>query len=343
MYREFYNLKKAPFSLTPDPQYVYMSAQHREALSGLIYSAFTRPGLTVLVGEVGTGKTTLLYTLAELLKGRKFATGICTNPTMTREEFFDYVLASFGVKCPSQLKSRQLSALQQELLKNLEEERPSVLILDEAQRLSPELMEEVRLLTNLETPQRKLLQIIMAGQPELMETIRQPELRQLKQRVSNFCRLEPLSSEDVGEYITHRIKRSGLPEQNLFSRPVMYVIHEYSKGIPRTINTLCESALQVGFALQSPRITIAIVREAAKDLDLIPAQQSTNRSGETPPATNPFITSPPLDPPRGNGSSGHLSEPVKAQEPFLATVPLESYEARQKSFGLLSWLAGRWG
>ncbi|HWP84188.1 MAG TPA: AAA family ATPase, partial [Terriglobia bacterium] len=268
MYREFYNLKEDPFSLTPDPQFVYMAPQHREALSGLIYSALTRPGLTVLAGEVGTGKTTLLYTLMELLEKRKFTTAICTNPTMRREEFYDYILTDLGVQCSSTLKSQQLFALQEALLKNQQEGRPPLLIVDEGQRLSAELLEEIRLLTNLETPRRKLLQIIMAGQPELMDTIRRPEFRQLKQRVSYFCQLEPLRAEEVCEYINHRMKQAGLPHQEVFSPPVMHVIHEYSKGIPRVINTLCDNALQAGFALQSRRITVAIVREAAKSLDM---------------------------------------------------------------------------
>jgi len=165
LYEGFYRLKENPFRLTPDPAFICMTQQHQEALSGLIYSVCTRPGLTVLVGEAGTGKTTLLYSLLGMLQRRHYVTAVCTNPTLTREEFYDVLMMKFEVQCDSPLKSRRLAALEEMISRNRAEGRMSVLVVDEAQRLSPELLEEVRLLLNMETATEKKLQIIMAGQP----------------------------------------------------------------------------------------------------------------------------------------------------------------------------------
>ena len=342
MYKNYYKLIEDPFSLTPDPRFVYMTSQHREALSGLIYSVFTRPGLTVLAGEVGTGKTMLLYTLLGLLEKRRFVTGMCTNPALSREEFYDFVLTRFGVDCPSTLKSRQLVALQEGLSKNQEEGRPCVLIVDEAQRLSPEVLEEIRLLMNLETPSRKLLEIIMAGQPELMDTLRRPEFRQLKQRVSYFCKLEPLSLEELGEYIGHRLNRAGVANQTLFPKPVVQSIYEYTKGIPRLVNTLCDNALQAGFALQSPHVTVSIIEDAAKDLDMLPERSRADHPGGDRKVANPFLVRPPQTVPPANGSSAERPGQGEAKMPPIR-IPLESYDARQKSLGFLARLVGGWG
>ena len=167
MYTSFYRLNDHPFRLTPDPSYIYMTAQHREALAGLVYSACTRPGLSTLIGEAGTGKTTILFTLVGLLERRRFVTAVCNNPTLTRQEFYDTLLLKFGVECSSALKSRHLAALQETFARNRADGRPCVLIIDEAHKLPYELLEEVRLLLNMETPREKLLEIILAGQPEL--------------------------------------------------------------------------------------------------------------------------------------------------------------------------------
>lgn len=343
MYKDFYKLREDPFSLTPNPRFVYMTAQHREALSGLIYSVFTRPGLTVLAGEVGTGKTLLLYTLVGLLKKKhSFAIGMCTNPALSKEEFYDLVLTQFGVECPSTLKNRQLAALQEHLSRSHAEGKPSLLIVDEAQRLSPELLEEIRLLMNLETPNRKLLEIIMAGQPEMMDILRRPEFRQLKQRVSYFCRLEPLKLEELGEYIGHRLNRAGLPNQTLFSKAVVEAIHTYTKGIPRLVNTLCDNALQAGFALQTPHIPISIIEDVAKDLDMLPAVSQAGQPAGDRKHSNPFLEKlPPNHSPSNGSSSKHPGKQESETSP--QRIPFESYDARQSSLGFLARLVGRWG
>lgn len=341
MYQGFYGLKENPFRLSPDPSFMCMTDQHQEALSGLIYSVCTRPGLTVLVGEAGTGKTTLLYTLLGLLEKRGFITAMCTNPTLTRQEFYDLVVMKFGVECASLLKSRQLTALEERLRRNRADGRPSVLIIDEAQRLSTELLEEVRLLLNLETPREKLLEIIVAGQPELTEILRRPELRQLKQRVSCVCRLKPLSLEELKEYLHHRVTRAGLTTQSLFSEQVTQLIFEYTDGIPRLVNSLCDSALQTGFALRSTEVTRAILEEAAKDLDLLrtaPTLVETHRPAEVTPVS-PVAPDAPLIPAIANGATysagnGHAPSPAR--------MPLENYQARQKSLSFFANLMERW-
>ena len=179
----------------------------------------------------------------------------------------------FGVECQSTLKSRQLMALQEALLRNRADGRPSLLIVDEAQRLSTELLEEIRLLLNMETPREKLLDIIISGQPELAEILGRPELRQLKQRVSCICKLEALSLEELHEYLDHRLTLAGLPNQTLFSEEVIQLIYNYTQGIPRLVNSLCNNVLQTGFAMQSRNITIPIVEEAARDLELRPVPE----------------------------------------------------------------------
>ena len=314
-----------------------MTAQHQEALSGLIYNVCTGRGLTVLVGEAGTGKTTLLFALLELLEKRNHVTAMCSNPMLTRAEFYDLLLATLGVECQSSLKSRQLMALQDALLRYRAAGRPAVLVVDEAQRLSTELLEEIRMLLNLETPREKLLQIIIAGQPELADILGRPELRQLKQRVSCLCKLEPLSFEDLREYLHHRLTRAGLPEQSLFSEAAIQVIYERTQGIPRLVNSLCDSALQTGFALQSPQITVAILLEAAKDMDLplpkFPADvQLDGGARALPPVA--AVPDEPLPVPVDSDGKG-----AGAYEP---RIPLESYAARQRSLGFFASLMDYW-
>lgn len=343
MYQGFYNLKEHPFRLSPDPSFMYMTAQHREALAGLVYSACTRPGLTVLIGEAGTGKTTLLYALAGMLEKRRFITALCTNPMLSREEFYDVLITKLGVECSSTLKSRQLDALQQTLLQNRADGRPSILIVDEAQRLSPELLEEIRLLLNLETTKEKLLEIVMAGQPELGEILRRPEMRQFKQRISTMCKLKPLNQAELKEYLHHRLRLAGLPEQDLFGDNVIPLIFEYTQGIPRLINSLCDSALQTGFGLQSAKITEAVIEEAARDLELVrvPVLQgsSMNRFPQGAPAGAGSAQA---------ASSKRAKEPptsissVPRPSPEPEPVPLESYAARQKSLGFFANLMERW-
>jgi general secretion pathway protein A len=342
VYQEFYHLKDHPFRLTPDPAYLCLTAQHREALSGLLYSVRTRLGLTVLIGEAGTGKTTLLRTLTDLFEGKNFVIARCNNPTLARDEFYDLLLAELRVECPSSLKSRQLSALQEALIRFREAGRSAILIVDEAQKLPLELLEEIRLLLNLETPREKLLQIIMAGQPELGIIIGRTELRQLKQRVSAIFRLQTLSIEELREYLQHRLGRAGIPEQRLFPADLISLIHRYTQGIPRLVNSLCDATLQTGFALQSPSITASIIREAAADLELSNPDDERAKEEFSSEGHSKVIPMPVISPEAvlvhahsQNGSSGNSG----VDDP---RIPLESYASRQKSLGFFGQLLDRW-
>jgi len=334
LYEGFYQLKENPFRLSPDPAFMCMTAQHQEALSGLVYTACTRSGLTVLIGEAGTGKTTLLYSLLGLLAKRRFCTAMCTNPTLTRQEFYDFLMLKFGVDCSSTLKSRQLAALEETLLRNQADGRPSILIVDEAQRLSTELLEEVRLLLNLETPRQKLLEIIVSGQPELGDILNRPDLRHLKQRISCVCRLEPLTIDEVREYIYHRLTRAGLPAQTLFSDVTIALIHQHSRGIPRLVNTLCDGSLRTGFALQARRITPAVVEEACRDLELS-APPPTPQAVELESIVSSLAKN---HMPLPNGLHNGQDNGAVADE----QIPLQTYAARQKSVSFLGNLMDRW-
>jgi len=338
LYLEFYRLKDHPFSLTPDPDYLCLTAQHREALSGLVYCTRTRLGLTVLLGEAGTGKTTVLRTFTGLFEGKNLVLARCTNPTMNREEFYDLLLTELGVECASSLKSRQLRALEEALIRYRGEGRSAVLIVDEAQKLPLDLLEEIRLLLNLETPREKLLQIVMAGQPELGAVLSRPELRQLKQRVSAICRLAPLAVEELGEYLQHRLGKAGLPEQKLFSDDIIVLIYRYTQGIPRVVNSLCEAALQTGFALQSPLITPSIVHEAARDLELSDADK-TPAQEEPVPDDNPKVIQMAVSP---EAKLIHVLPKNDVNGQADTRVPFESYVSRQRSLGFFGQLLDRW-
>jgi type II secretory pathway predicted ATPase ExeA len=343
LYQGFYNLKENPFRLSPDPAYLCMTAQHREALAGLVYSLCSDVGLAVLVGEAGTGKTTLLFSVLNLLERRRFVTAMINNPTMSRAEFYDFMLAKLQVECPSSLKSRQLIALEEALRRNLAAGTPAILIVDEAQRLPTELLEEIRLLLNLETPREKLLRMVVSGQQELIEILRRPEMRQLKQRISCLCKLEALSLEELREYINHRLLLAGMTVQTLFSEENIALIHEFSGGIPRLVNSLCDGALRTGFGMQSRFITGDIIREAAKDLDLyLEVEPEGGRSlAEAPRTDKKEVVRIPVAAASAsallNGSNG-----VHGKSSNGAQAPLESYAARQKSLGFLTSVMDRW-
>jgi len=289
----------------------------------LIYSVCEHPGLTVLIGEAGTGKTTLLYVLRSWLDSQRFVSALCTNPVLTREELFDLLLQQFDVPCSSALKNRQLVALQERLIQYRTEGRSAILLVDEAQRLPFDLLEELRLLLNVETPREKLLEIILIGQPELSDILRRPELRQLKQRVSCMCKLEPLILEEVREYIAHRLTLAGLPNQTLFPEETIPAIFRCTKGIPRLVNSICDSALQTGFGLRSPQITSSIILEAARDLDLSPDDLTGH------PASNGKVHL---------AAAAAGAEAGASRHSYAVPSILEDYATRQKSLGFLSKL-----
>ena len=331
MYNSFYSLNQNPFRLTPNPAFLYITAKHREALAGLVYSVCNRAGLTVLVGEAGTGKTTLLHVLKDWLAKRQFITALCTNPTLNRAEFLDTLLSQLGINCSSSLKSRQLVALESTLRERQAEGKRSVLIVDEAHRLSPELLEEIRLLLNIESAEEKFLEIILAGQPELTDLLRRPELRQFKQRVNCYCRLEALTIEETREYINHRLTQAGLPQPAIFPQDTIPIIHEYTQGIPRLVSSLCDSSLQTGFALQSNPVTLSIIHEAAKDLDLL-----TDELQLEPEPTSHATVIP------AEATVSHTTQNGTSKAAAPVDPRVEAYPNPQESVGFFASLINRW-
>ena len=268
MYKSFYGLKDNPFNVNPDPRFLFLTKQIEEALTGLMYGIQTRKGFITLTGEVGTGKTTLVNRLLDWLHHRKSRTAFLFNSRINSNQLFDFILAEFDIPCDSKSKSQQLMKLNSWLLDRYRTGETVVLIIDEAQNLTYPVMEEIRLLTNLETSTEKLLQIILSGQPELEEKLKLPQLRQLRQRIMLRCKTAALSKEQTQSYIIERLKIAGASGDEIFSPAAVDAIHIYSLGIPRVINLLCEHSLVNGFVEQQRPIEPKIVEEVAREFQL---------------------------------------------------------------------------
>jgi type II secretory pathway predicted ATPase ExeA len=269
MYESFFGLAERPFDLTANPKYLFLTPSHREALSNLGYGMSARTGVTVLVGEAGTGKTTLIRATLDARDATKTRAIYLNNPTLTRSEFLEFLAEEFDLSLgAAESKTRLLGELQQTLLDLLEADITPALIIDEAQSLPHELLEEIRLLANIETIQHKLLPIVLAGQPELADRLNHPTLRQLKQRVGLRCELRPLDLSETGAYITARVAVAGGVAAQLFTREAVITVHERSQGIPRVISVLCHNALISAFALGRKPVATDIVLEVCRDFDL---------------------------------------------------------------------------
>ena len=265
MYEKFYGLRERPFDLTPDPRYFVLTDSHREALSNLEYAIASRKGITLLIGEAGSGKTTVISTALE----RQESTVHCihlTNPALTRQEFIEMLAARFNLSEHARDSKAALLLELEELLRARHAAgETTVLIVDEAQSLSFELLEEVRLLANLESHNEKLLSLIIAGQPELANLLNQDNLRQLKQRISLRCELNTLTLPEAMTYFAGRIKAAGGVAAQIFSREAVAVLHEHARGIPRVMNVLADNALIAGFAHGRSPVTSDMVKEVARD------------------------------------------------------------------------------
>ncbi len=280
MYKKFFGLHENPFNVNPDPRYLYLTRHIQEALACLIYGIQTRKGFVLLTGEVGTGKTTVLNKLLEWSRQEGIATAFMFNPRLSEVEFFDFMLADFGIPSESTLKSRTLLKLNQWLLEQHQRGSRAVLIVDEAQNLSADMLEEIRLLTNLETSTEKLLQIVLAGQPELEEKVNDPQLRQLRQRITLWAKTRPLTLLETHGYVKERLRIAGNAGGEIFSPAAIEVVHRHAAGIPRIINLLCEHALISAFVEHSKTVSEKMVEEVAGDFDL----REANR--EAPKAAN---------------------------------------------------------
>ena len=267
MYKAFYKLRLNPFDITPDPSFLFPTVRHNEALAALYYGVRANKGFIVLTGEVGTGKTLLVRSALQLLQRSNVVFACVFNPSLSPLEFIRYIAGDFGLQVAGKPKDEVILLLNAYLLQRHRQKLTTLLVVDEAHHLSRELLEEVRLLTNLETSQQKLLQIVLSGQPELDQKLDSFELRQLKQRVSLRCQLEPLTEEETGGYIGRRLHIAGLPKDSkLFSMSAIAAVFKHSRGIPRLINTICENSLLSGYAKRMAVIAPEIIEEAVRDL-----------------------------------------------------------------------------
>lgn len=281
MYRGFYGLKENPFNVSPDPRYLFLTKQIEETVSGLMYGIETRKGIITLTGEVGTGKTTLVNRLLDWLHQRGTKSAFLFNSRMNSSQLFDFVLAEYEIPCESRSKSQQLMKLNQWLLERYRAGETAVLILDEAQNLTFPVLEEIRLLTNLETSTEKLLQIVLSGQPELEEKLNLPQLRQLRQRIMIRCKTNHLTKEETHAYILERLKIAGAAADKtpIFSVASMDTVHLYSLGIPRVVNLLCEHSLINGYVEQQRPIEPKIVEDVAHEFQLDEVEPTASAEG----------------------------------------------------------------
>ena len=284
MYKRFYNLQRNPFEITPDPSFLFATKRHNEALAALYYGVRRHKGFVVLTGEVGTGKTLLIRSLLQLLNLSNVHYAYIFNSRLSSMEFLQYVAGDFRLPITGKSKSELLLGLSSFVISRFQKGLTTVLIVDEAHHLSKEVLEEIRLLTNLETPQEKLLQILLVGQPELEDKLDSQDLRQLKQRIALRSQLHPLELEETDGYIRRRLQVAGCAApESIFPMDTVLEIHRHSRGIPRLINTLCENGLLQGYGKQSKTVTPNMIEEIAFDfrLNVTHAPTVATASGES--------------------------------------------------------------
>jgi len=267
VYEEFYGLAHAPFEMTPDPNMLYLGETHREGLATLLYAVKSGKGFLVLTGEVGTGKTTLLHALLSQLDSDT-PSAFLFNPRLEPLDFFRLVFEELGIEAKCRNKAEYLLALNEYLIDTMRRGRRALLIIDEAQNLSPDLLEEVRMLSNLETSTSKLIQIMLVGQPELGEMLDRPDLRQLKQRVGLRHHLSPFDARELDQYINERLRLAGHVGKDIFKRSARKELLSCTGGIPRLINVVCDGALLAGYAKGQSALGGDVIRGVAQDLHL---------------------------------------------------------------------------
>ena len=283
MYNAFFGFTQNPFNMSPDPAFLFRSAQHEEALANLIYGVQSRKGFIVLTGEVGTGKTTMLECLRDFLYAQQIAFASLFNSRLTVEQFFEMLSYDLDLRCNRLSKTEVLLALNSMLLERTSAGRTTVLIVDEAHNLEWDVLEEIRLLGNLENRKGKLLQIILAGQQELDRKLEAPEFRQLKQRIALRCVLRSFLPEETLAYVNSRMARAGLKDQQVISPELMEEIHLRSQGIPRLINAICDNLLLTSFAMETRTATLEMLDEVTSDMRLEYPGNRPFRTEETYP------------------------------------------------------------
>ncbi|MGI9431843.1 MAG: ExeA family protein [Myxococcota bacterium] len=281
MYHEHFGLICSPFEMTPDPAFLYLGDVHREGLATLVYGVESRKGFVLLTGEVGTGKTTLLHALLAQLD-RKTLSAFIFNPRLEPLDFFRMLFDEFGIEEKCATKAEYLLALNRFLIDRLEKDLPTLLIVDEAQNLSTEMLEEVRLLSNLETSTSKLIQIMLVGQPELWDKLCQPELRQLRQRIVLRHQLSPFEESETAEYVSERLRLAGYTGKGIFKKSAIRALHKVTGGTPRVVNIVCDGSLLLGFARNLQTLGPDVVLEVARDLGLDGTEGGAGEASGTP-------------------------------------------------------------
>ena len=280
MYKKFFGLRANPFSVSPDPRYLFLTRHMQEALDCLTYGVQSRKGFILLTGEVGTGKTTLINKLLELLHEQQVPTAFVFNSRLDVPTFLNYMMQDFGIPCDARTKSKVLIQFYDWLLDRYRAGETAVLIVDEAQNLSEELLEEIRMMTNVESSTEKLLQIVLVGQPELEQKIKQPQLRQLRQRITLRARTYPLSPGETRLYVDQRLRIAGSNGEQIFSPESLAAVYRYSNGIPRVVNLICEQCLVSAFVDQQKVVRVSVVDAVARDFDL---EEENGLPGTVPP------------------------------------------------------------
>jgi len=268
MYNAFFGFTQNPFNMSPDPSFLFRSLQHEEALANLIYGVQSRKGFIVLTGEVGTGKTTMLECLRDFLSSQQISFASLFNSRLTVEQFFELLAYDLDLRCNHHSKTEVLLSLNNVLLDRASAGRTTVLIVDEAHNLEWDVLEEIRLLGNLENRKGKLLQIILAGQQELDRKLEAPEFRQLKQRIALRCTLRGFNHEEAAAYVNSRMARAGLKDQTIIPPEVIAELHIRSQGIPRLINAICDNLLLTAFAMETKKTSLAMLNEVTADMRL---------------------------------------------------------------------------
>jgi general secretion pathway protein A len=266
VYLKFYELSLSPFDLTPNPRFLFHSAKHREAINHLLYGIRERKGFIQLTGEIGAGKTTLCRALMEQLDSR-YSTALLLTPVLDANELMKAIAAEFGVDTKGLDRLETMATINDFLIRQVQLGKDCVLIIDEAQNFTDDLLEQVRQLSNVETDDRKLLQIVLIGQPELRERLNNPRLKQLRQRITVRYHLKALDRFETSQYIKHRLNLAGANGKPSFTGPALWRVFRYSNGVPRLINAVCDKALLAGFVKQSRRINFGMVGRAIRELE----------------------------------------------------------------------------
>ena len=345
MYESFYGFRERPFDLTPNPRFLVLTNVHREALSNLEYGIANRTGITLLVGDAGTGKTTLIRTALERQPSRVHCVHL-QNPALTRGEFVEMLAWRFELGDRArESKTALLLSLEQVLRARADNGESTVLVIDEAQSLPRDILEEIRLLANIETNERKLMSVIMAGQPELSSILNDASLRQLKQRVALRCELRPLTLQETAGYLAGRIRSAGGVGAQVFTREAVTLIHEKSRGIPRTISVIADNALLSGFAVGQRPVNSATIREVCRDFDLdtVVEEPHAGLPGPSAMPAAPAAETELLVVERAAGDSpSQVAHPVDAGAEQASDVTLrEMYgPTREPKRGMFSFLRG---